>query len=138
VGKNAAKTGFLVAGGEHNQCRPSVAFAKGNYLVVWMGFVKNYGIYGARVSPDGKRQDNAPLALAVQGDVVQHVITPALDSSGEAVMLASVPIWTKQASSSLAVMAVDAAAAGPAGTTLLVYSEVRGADDTKVVARIVK
>jgi hypothetical protein len=54
----------LVAGGPENQCRPSVAFVKGNYLVAWMGYSERYAIWCARLSTDGKLLDRQPVALA--------------------------------------------------------------------------
>ena len=54
---------FTIAGGEHNQCVPAVAFAGGNYHVIWAGFSGNgipgdagsgYGLWGVRVSCEGK------------------------------------------------------------------------------------
>ena len=60
----ANKEPILIAGGEHNQCRPAIAFAKGNYFVEWMGFVDGvYSIYGVRVSPEGKIVGN-PTTVA--------------------------------------------------------------------------
>lgn len=57
--------GFAVAAGPWNQCRPAVAFAAGTYLVVWMDAraYPTYGIFGARVSPDGKLLDPDGIAL---------------------------------------------------------------------------
>jgi hypothetical protein len=74
-GKVLDAEGFLVAGGDpaspassaaagHNQARPDVAFAKGNYFAVWQGFVDDgYGVYGARISPDGKVLDAQPAEI---------------------------------------------------------------------------
>ena len=75
-GKVLDPDGLLVAGGEHSQVWPTVAFAAGNYMVVWQNFVPDvasdraglkYGSYelrGARVSPEGKVLDTQGLPLA--------------------------------------------------------------------------
>jgi hypothetical protein len=74
-----------------------------------MGFTNSYGIYGARVSPDGKLQDTAPLALAVQGAANQHIVTPALGANGDSAVMAMAPIWTQYCGSYLAASGVDVA-----------------------------
>jgi len=58
-GKVLDPGGFPVANRPGNQARPAVGFANGNYLVVWMDArdYPVYGLYGARVSPDGKVLD---------------------------------------------------------------------------------
>ena len=87
-GKVLDADGALVAGGEHNQCRPTVAFspsagpsatssgpsgsgqAGGSYSVAWQGFAGDgldgdgktgYRIFGATVSTDGKAGSAAVL-----------------------------------------------------------------------------
>ncbi|MCS6849912.1 MAG: hypothetical protein NZ700_01940 [Gemmataceae bacterium] len=56
---------LTLAGGKHNQCRPDVAFAKGNYFVAWMEYDNGaYGIQGIRVAPDGKKLDARPVVIA--------------------------------------------------------------------------
>jgi hypothetical protein len=115
-GKSAAKNGFLVAGGEHNQMRPDVTFCKGSYLVAWMGFTKAYGIYGVRVSGDGKLQDSAPQALALPAGN-DHVITPALGANAEALLLAMTPLRVQYSGSCLAVKALDASSGKPVGSS---------------------
>jgi hypothetical protein len=63
---------FLIAGGEHNQCQPAVAFAGGHYHVVWSAFVgsglpntpgNGYALFGVRISPQGKSLDSTPNEL---------------------------------------------------------------------------
>jgi len=68
AGKLLDENGFAVAAGSWNQARPAVAFAGGNYLVVWMDAREYpvYGIYGARVSPSGKVLDPDGLPLDVE------------------------------------------------------------------------
>jgi hypothetical protein len=113
-GKPAGKNGFLVAGGEHNQARPTATFSKGSYLVAWMGFTKSYGIHGARVSSDGKVQEASPLALPTEAN--QSVITPALGANGDTLLLAVAPVWKIYVTSYLAVKPLDASSGKPAGT----------------------
>lgn len=55
---------FLIAGGEHNQCRPDVAFAGGDYHVVWMGYDNVYSIYWMRISSEGKIAAEKPVIVA--------------------------------------------------------------------------
>ena len=64
AGKPSGDAPFLISGGAHNQCRPDVAFAKGNYHVLWMAFDKEYSIHGNRISPDGKLLADAPVVIA--------------------------------------------------------------------------
>jgi len=51
--------GFAVCARAGNQARPAVAFAGGNWIVVWMDARQYpvYGLYAARVSPEGKVLD---------------------------------------------------------------------------------
>ena len=115
-GKPTGKNGFLVAGGEHNQMRPCVTFSKGNYFVAWMGFEKNYGIYGVRVSGEGKLLDSDPLALALPASGNVQNITPALGANGEAMMLALTPVRMAYSTSYLAAKALDASSGKPIGS----------------------
>ena len=48
--------GFAVSNARHSQALPDVSWDGQNFQVVWQDFRsgKNYAIYGARVSPDGK------------------------------------------------------------------------------------
>jgi hypothetical protein len=72
-GKALDADGFLVAGGERNQCRAAAAFSKGNYLVAFLSFEgsgapgkggSGYVLRSARISPEGKVLDAAPPALS--------------------------------------------------------------------------
>jgi hypothetical protein len=72
-GKTPDPDGFLVAGGEHNQCRATAAFCQGSYLVTFLSFEgqgtvgkggSGYVLRSARVSPEGKVLDAAPAALS--------------------------------------------------------------------------
>lgn len=58
-GKVLDADGFAVCARPGNQARPVVAFAGGNYIVAWMDARQYpvYGLYAARVSPDGKVLD---------------------------------------------------------------------------------
>jgi hypothetical protein len=57
--------GFPVSRHAGNQARPAVGFASGNYLVAWMDARQYpvYGVYGARVTPEGKVPDPDGQAL---------------------------------------------------------------------------
>ena len=76
--------GILIAGGEHNQCRASIAFAKGNYHLVWMGFADTrYAIYGACIPADSKETvatplDISPVKVGRRGPAVQQLLMPAI------------------------------------------------------------
>lgn len=83
---------FLIAGGEHNQCEPAVAFAGGCYHVVWSAFVgsglpntpgNGYAIYGTRVSPQGKLLDSTPNELV--GNQAYQAAHPSIASGGDVV-----------------------------------------------------
>lgn len=67
-GKVLDPDGFTVAAGPSNQARPAVAFAAGNYVVTWMDGRQYplYGLYGARVTPEGKVLDTEGRALDVE------------------------------------------------------------------------
>ena len=67
-GKVLDADGFLVAGGPGNQARPAVAFADGRYFVAWMDARQYpvYGLYGARVDPEGKVLDAGGVALDIE------------------------------------------------------------------------
>ncbi len=60
--------GFPVIRRPGNQARPAAAFAGGNYLVAWMDARQYpvYGLYAARVSPEGKVLDPEGRALDVE------------------------------------------------------------------------
>jgi len=67
-GKVLDRDGFPVARRGGNQARPAVAFAAGQYLVVWMDARRYpvYGLYGARVTPDGNVLDPNGRALGAE------------------------------------------------------------------------
>ena len=56
---------ILVAGGDHNQARPDIAFSKGNYCVLWMAFTDMYDIYGTRLSSEGKVLGEKPVDVYI-------------------------------------------------------------------------
>lgn len=67
-GKVLDPDGFPVAKQPSNQARPAVAFCGSSFLVVWMDGRQYpvYGLYGARVSPEGKVLDPDGRALDVE------------------------------------------------------------------------
>ena len=67
-GKVLDPDGFPVFAGPSNQCRPGVAFAGGNWIVVWMDArtYPVYGVYGARISAEGIVLDPGGFALDVE------------------------------------------------------------------------
>jgi len=77
-GKVLDPDGFPVAKRPSNQARPAVAFSGGNYLVVWMDGRQYpvYGLYGARVSPEGKVLDADGRALDVEDQTRIAKATP--------------------------------------------------------------
>ncbi|GBD36631.1 hypothetical protein HRbin36_01756 [bacterium HR36] len=61
----ADKDTLIIAQGKHNQCRPDVTFARGYYLITWMGYEGSlYGVQAIRYLPNGKAVDKTPLILA--------------------------------------------------------------------------
>lgn len=73
--------GFLVAGGPWNQARPSVAFAAGRYLVVWMDarLYPVYGVYAARVLPDVSVLDPGGFAVDAEAEDKVAKVRPPTD-----------------------------------------------------------
>jgi hypothetical protein len=67
-GKVLDPDGFPVVQRPNNQARPAVAFGGGNFLLAWMDARQYpvYGLYAARVSPDGKVLDSEGRALDVE------------------------------------------------------------------------
>lgn len=76
-GKVLDPDGFLVAGGKHNQCYPTVAFAGENYIVVWQAWIEDvfesrgtrnkfgsYGLRGTRINLEGSVLDREGKILA--------------------------------------------------------------------------
>ncbi len=57
---------FVVSGAADSQERPRVAFAGGNFLVVWQDLRngKDYDVYAARVTPEGKVLDAEGIAVS--------------------------------------------------------------------------
>jgi hypothetical protein len=92
-GKLLDPGGVVVVGGQHNQCRPVATFCKGQYAVVFQGFVAGKGPAGApgtgyvtqcmRLSADGKSldQDAVPVSDPL---VKQHVWQPFAAAGGDA------------------------------------------------------
>lgn len=67
-GKVLDPDGFPVIKRPNNQAWPAVAFAAGNYLVAWMDARQYpvYGIYFARVTPEGKVLDGEGIPADVE------------------------------------------------------------------------
>ena len=64
-GKVLDPKGIKIASGEHNQCRPDIAFNGTNWLIVWRSFDQGrYWGHGARVSTMGRVMDSSPLKIA--------------------------------------------------------------------------
>ena len=85
-GKVLDANGFVVAAGQHNQCRPDVGFAAGFYLVVWQEFVGDgtpntpgnaYVVRGNRISSNGKPADDQPIEIA-RIEKESHALNPVL------------------------------------------------------------
>jgi len=115
-GTPASARGFLIAGGAHNQCRPTAAFCGGGYHVAWMGFDRGYGIYGRRVSPDGRLPDSAPLELDLaQGRNV--AISPVLGAHADTLRLVTSTNPIKGSEWSLWIKALDPAGGRPVGSS---------------------
>ena len=135
--------GFLVAGGEHNQCYPAVAFAGGNYVVVWQAFVgdypdgtkdKNgrvsgYRLYGTTVSPKGKV--TTPGGTVLTPANMWHALRPAAITAGDS---RHVLVGFKahhpgggQQSTTIATLWVE----GASGKTELRYQEPPAGDNRK-------
>lgn len=64
-GKVLDPDGILIAGGEHNQAKPQVAWDGKTFVVVWQNYSpdKGYDIRAARVTADGKVQDPQGIRL---------------------------------------------------------------------------
>ncbi|GIW81380.1 MAG: hypothetical protein KatS3mg105_3187 [Gemmatales bacterium] len=123
-GKVEGQDSILVAGGRHNQCRPDVTFAAGNYVVVWQGLTGDgspntpgtaYAVFAARVSPAGKRLDDKPIeVVAVQK--ASHAFSPVVTSHGNNVLAACYVSSFAAGNDYLARRAIDAAAGTRAGS----------------------
>ncbi len=87
--------GILVAGGEHNQCRPVVVYSGQGYVVVWQSFVRKtefpgkkgtgYVLKCARVSSEGKVLDATPVTLS-DPKPRMHVWQPFAAAAGDRVL----------------------------------------------------
>ncbi len=92
-GKVLDPGGFLVAGGDHNQCHPVVTFAGGNYYVAWQGFESaggRYLLYGARVSSDGKMLDAKGVVISPSGGVLDDkasAYNPVIAAAGNRILV---------------------------------------------------
>ncbi len=89
-GRVLDEDGFLVAGGKHNQCNPRVAYDGKTFVVVYEDFRngKNYQVYAARVSLDGKVLDAGGIQVA--SDKSYHRLNPDIASAGDG---RSMVIW---------------------------------------------
>ncbi|MCY3020954.1 MAG: hypothetical protein NTW87_18210 [Planctomycetota bacterium] len=78
-GKVLDPDGFPVVKRPSNQARPAVGFGGGNYLVAWMDARQYpvYGLYCARVSPEGKVLDAEGKALDVEDPARIAKVAPA-------------------------------------------------------------
>lgn len=68
-GKVLDPDGVLISGGEFNRAKPKVAWDGRNFVVAWMDCRdgKQYNIFAARITPDGKNLDSDGLALSTKG-----------------------------------------------------------------------
>ena len=81
-GKVLDPDGFAVIKRPNNQAWPTVAFAAGNYVVAWMDARQYpvYGIYFARVTPEGKVLDPEGRPLDVEDDAKIAKLKPQGDT----------------------------------------------------------
>lgn len=125
-----AEKSFLIAGGEHNQCRPDVAFVGSNYHVVWMGYENNvYNIYWTRTSAssEGKLAGEKPVIVASvkarKPDNPVNAILPVIASNAEGELLTAFHVRDAFRSVYVGRRAIDAK------NRQLVGSEIIGAGD---------
>jgi hypothetical protein len=115
-GKPLDADGILVAGGESNQCRPDVAFAKGNYHVAWMSFNDGYSVLNARVSPEGRLLDAKGLAIFdFKKGLSNQAISPALASNGSDLIARVDAVGDRYGGGGCAFRALDGATGGATG-----------------------
>lgn len=115
-GKALDKDSVLVSGGEGNQCRPDVIFAKGNYLAAWMSFKNGYGVYMTRVSPAGQVLDAAGLELcAFNKGYGMQATFPVLATDGENVLATYHPTKIGYNGNEVTLVTVDAATGRASG-----------------------
>jgi hypothetical protein len=78
-GKVLDPDGFAVSTGIGvNEARPAVGFANGNFLVAWMDARRYpvYGLWGARVSPEGKCLDAEGIELDAESQANINKVLP--------------------------------------------------------------
>jgi hypothetical protein len=118
-GKTLDEGGFLVAGGDGNQCRPDVAFAKSNYVAAWMSFENGYGVLCARISPEGKLLDaKGQEAFVFKKGLNYQAINPTLASGGSELIATVDAARSKTNDGDLSIRPLDAATGGAAGAIL--------------------
>jgi len=115
-GKALDTDGVLIAGGDNNQCRPDVAFAKGNYHVAWMSYNNYYSVLNARVSPEGKLLDAKGLELFdfKKGESYQ-AISPSLASNGSDLIARVDAVIDRYGSGGCAIRALDGVTGNASG-----------------------
>lgn len=94
--KPAGEGGFLIAGGEHNQGKPRVAWDGKTFVVVWMDFRSGngYEAYAARVQADGKLLDPQGIKVSIKGGTDVAISSMG---DGKSVIISSGGVgWTPQ------------------------------------------
>jgi hypothetical protein len=121
-GNVSDENGFLVAGGEHSQCRPAVAFAAEHYWVVWQAFRhtpgsvagdakgSGYCLHARRVSTQGKLADAEAVELAQAGQQgMGNYALPAAAAGDDRVLVACVgSSWNDRREAFLCFFELDA------------------------------
>lgn len=125
---------FLIAGGEHNQCEPAVAFAGGHYHVVWSAFLgsglpntpgNGYAIYGTRVSLQGKLLDSTATELV--SNQAYQAAHPSIAGGGNGLAVTFVEqVHTRWGGTVLNWVLLDAATGRPKVGPLPATKDVRG------------
>lgn len=110
-----------LAVGENNQCRPDVAFAKGNYHVLWMAYEDGvYGIRGARVSPEGRVLGDKPVVVAsvkaTKVDNPVNVTLPVIAANSAGEVLSAFHVRDAYRMVYVARRPIDAATGEPGGS----------------------
>ena len=97
-GKVQDENGFVVAGGEHNQCRPDAAFGDGSYHVTWMAFtgkddpaapVAGYSVFRCAVPGAGAAAEPKSSTVAT-GDDATLMCHPVAATGGGKVWVACI------------------------------------------------
>lgn len=120
-GKVLDPEGVLIAGGDHNQCRPDVAWSGSCWLVVWRawetGEGKNngYALQGARITTEGRKLDAQSILLAGRPSGDSSVSEACVVAMGDGWIIS----WTGRQTS----MASVAPYRGPGLTTTIVSAE---------------